>query len=270
MKKTFRIAIACLFITNFFNANSQIVTDEIRLINGKSIKGIIIEQKPGEYIKIIESIGKDTLLLKIDEIDVMKKNYETLNSQRPSNQQSDSLPASLLYRKKFNFYVYGGDFRSVMTKPFYRQSNNIGFMVQRVLNKRWAVSLGIESIDKGNGFKYLPIYANASYFIARSDRKYYLPKKIYKFTSDHYLSASIGYIFNSTPLSKQNSEGVTENLGSGYLMRIGYGTTNFLINHIYSHTGLQMQSNNLLDTNLNSIGKSQFNLGWYTCFGIYF
>lgn len=69
-KKTITIIILSFLVQIAWSQNEK---DEIILNSGKSIKGKIISQKPGEYIKIVRYNLTDTIIVKMEEIDEMKK-----------------------------------------------------------------------------------------------------------------------------------------------------------------------------------------------------
>ena len=71
MKKLILILMVGIILT-------QTYEDIVMLKNGSEIHGIIIEQKPNEYIKI--QSGKNIFVYQMDEIELIKKllNYHTL------------------------------------------------------------------------------------------------------------------------------------------------------------------------------------------------
>ena len=65
---------------------TQTYEDVVILKNGSEIHGIIIEQKPNEYIKI--QSGQNVFVFQMDEIEVMKK--EIISNEDFSNDKSES------------------------------------------------------------------------------------------------------------------------------------------------------------------------------------
>ncbi|MBK7698673.1 MAG: hypothetical protein IPJ39_08075 [Saprospiraceae bacterium] len=76
IKKTNYIIILLFLAQIVYSQNEK---DEIILNSGKSIKGKIIAQKPGEYIKVVQFFVTDTIIIKMEDIDEMKKLINKLN-----------------------------------------------------------------------------------------------------------------------------------------------------------------------------------------------
>jgi len=112
IKKTSTI-VFLIFLAQLAWAQNE--KDEIILNSGKSIKGKIIAQKPGEYIKIVRFNLTDTIIVKMDDINELKKieqnvepNIELIDPRIDLyNIQNDSIPSKLMTKHHLRFYALG-------------------------------------------------------------------------------------------------------------------------------------------------------------------
>ncbi|MBK9580612.1 MAG: hypothetical protein IPO48_01325 [Saprospiraceae bacterium] len=112
IKKTNYIIILLFLAQIVYSQNEK---DEIILNSGKSIKGKIIAQKPGEYIKVVQFFVTDTIIIKMEDIDEMKKidqqvepNFEILvPTNKLLNSQNDSISLKLMPKHYLSFYALG-------------------------------------------------------------------------------------------------------------------------------------------------------------------
>ena len=92
---------------------TQTYEDVVILKNGSEIHGIIIEQKPNEYIKI--QSGQNVFVFQMDEIEVMKKeivsNEDFSNDKSESNifDKNHSIGIGFLTNKNYNVFQYTYD-----------------------------------------------------------------------------------------------------------------------------------------------------------------
>ena len=94
---------------------TQTYEDLVILKNGSEIHGIIIEQKPNEYIKI--QSGQNVFVFQMDEIEVMKKeiisNEDVSNNKSESNifDKNHSIGIGIGTNKSFNILQYTYDLK---------------------------------------------------------------------------------------------------------------------------------------------------------------
>ena len=96
---------------------SQEYEDVVVLKNGTTIHGIIIEQSPGNYIKI--QSGKNIFVYEMSEIDVIKKEPTINNGKKTIKDKTWSLQAGFGTRRNFNLLELSKDFKISNNTSFY-------------------------------------------------------------------------------------------------------------------------------------------------------
>lgn len=158
------ILIFCGLSNNQLSA--QAAQDIVYLTSGLWHQGIVIEQKPGEYIRLLRLPERDTLQFSMDAIDRIVKIVAPTNSSLPENAVK---PVSLFNQNRYvamlNFYIGGGKY----------SLGGIGMSVGRSFNDRWQAGIGIQYIQQTNSNIFpnqqiIPITADFKFNI-RSRRK---------------------------------------------------------------------------------------------------
>jgi hypothetical protein len=85
----------------------QTYEDVVILKNGSEIHGIIIEQKPNDYIKI--QSGKNTFVYRFDEIEIMKK--QIIGDNTDISEKNHSIGFGFLTNKTYNLLQYTYDIK---------------------------------------------------------------------------------------------------------------------------------------------------------------
>lgn len=86
MKKIFLINILALFISANIFCQTTRDQDLITLNNGYQYLGYIIEQVPGNHIKLYRPAKNDTIIIKIEEIEIMNKiTVQTISNKKTLN-----------------------------------------------------------------------------------------------------------------------------------------------------------------------------------------
>jgi len=101
------------------NLFSQDYEDVVVLKDGTTVYGVIVEQSPGNYIKI--KSGRNIFVYQMDEIDVIKKEITDNSSNRLTGESIDknktwSIGGGFVTNKNFNIIQITKDFK--LTKNF--------------------------------------------------------------------------------------------------------------------------------------------------------
>lgn len=94
--------------------------DIITLKDGTVFKGVVIEQKPGKHIKLIQVPSLDTVLIELKNIDLLSKN-KNFNTESPEDtvyESSLDIPKLKMFNVNdfhmgLNYMMGGGDFSEI-------------------------------------------------------------------------------------------------------------------------------------------------------------
>lgn len=149
--------------------SAQAAQDIVYLTSGLSHQGIVIEQKPGEYIRLLRLPERDTLQFSMDAIDRIVKIVAPTNSSLPENVAKPAEPVSQFNQNRYvamlNFYIGGGKY----------SLGGIGMSVGRSFNDRWQAGIGIQYIQQTNSNIFpnqqiIPITADFKFKISESPK----------------------------------------------------------------------------------------------------
>ncbi len=162
MRCSIILSLFCVFLFEK-NTYSQITAqDAVFLNNQLSYNGIVVEQKPGEYIRLLRLPEHDTLQFSMDSIDRIVKIFDT----KPA---AENPPATTEPLKKFNqnkhqvmvhAYAGGGDY----------SLGGFGISVNRNFSDRWQLGLGAHYIGQNGSYnatypeqQIVPVTVDARY-----------------------------------------------------------------------------------------------------------
>ncbi len=118
--------------------NAQAAQDIVLLNNGQHHQGIVIEQKPGEYIRLLRLPERDTLQFGLDAIDRIIK----IVPPDTSNPVSATAPERRFNQNKYiaflHTYMGGGKYAL----------GGVGMSVSRSFGDRWHAGLGLHYIGQ--------------------------------------------------------------------------------------------------------------------------
>ena len=149
--------------------SAQAAQDIVYLTSGLSHQGIVIEQKPGEYIRLLRLPERDTLQFSMDAIDRIVKIVAPANSTLPENTTRPTAPEKRFNTNRYvamlNCYIGGGKYSLV----------GIGMGVGRSFGDRWQAGLGVQFIHQtsSNTFpnqQISPITADFKFKISESPK----------------------------------------------------------------------------------------------------
>jgi len=149
--------------------SAQAAQDIVYLTSGLSHQGIVIEQKPGEYIRLLRLPERDTLQFSMEAIDRIVKIVAPENSLLPENTARPTAPEKRFntnqYVAMLNGYIGGGKYALV----------GIGMSVGRSFGDRWQAGLGVQFIHQtsSNTFpnqQIIPITADFKFKISESPK----------------------------------------------------------------------------------------------------
>jgi len=148
---------------------AQTAQDIVYLTSGLSHQGIVIEQKPGEYIRLLRLPGRDTLQFSMDAIDRIVKIIAPAGSPLQESAANPIEPANRFNQNRYvamlNFYIGGGKYSLV----------GIGMGVGRSFGDRWQAGLGVQFIHQTNSNTFpnqqiIPITADFKFKISESPK----------------------------------------------------------------------------------------------------
>jgi hypothetical protein len=150
---------------------AQIAQDAVYLNNQMSYQGIVIEQKPGEYIRLLRLPERDTLQFEMDDIDRIVKLMAPAQLTavgEPDN--TSALPAKP--ERKFNQNPYVAMLHSSIGGGKYALLG-LGISVARSFEDRMQAGLGIQFIGQtsDNTFpnqRILPVTADFRFKVSES------------------------------------------------------------------------------------------------------
>ena len=113
-------ALVLIFLFSFSLNSQSEGEDVITLKNGNVYQGVVVEQKPGKHIKLLQVPSLDTVLIELKSIDLLSKDIE-LNNEQPLDTIYEStldIPKLKMfnvndYHMGLNYTMGGGDFSQV-------------------------------------------------------------------------------------------------------------------------------------------------------------
>lgn len=222
----FLIFIICFM--HLCTSNAQNNQDEIILNSGKSIKGKIIAQKPGEYIKIVRYNLTDTMIINMDDINELKKidqkaepNIELIDP-RIDLGDMDIEPKKKFNNRKTQMMIHVL-LSSMSSNSFSKEQFEpaLGFSINRRISDVLYLGGGVGIL--GNDIIFIPVTFDVKYKL----------EEMSKGRINYLVSSSIGYSFSKDPATslKNSDNSLRYNPGDGPLFKAGLGVKfNFLKN----------------------------------------
>ncbi len=146
---------------------AQAAQDLVYLSNKQAHRGIVIEQKPGEYIRLLRLPESDTLQFSMEEIDRIVKILPSTNAVDAKNTDVSPEPEKRYNQNKYmamlHFYAGGGKYAL----------SGLGMGIGRSFNDRWHAGLGLSYIAQtsSNTFpnqQIVPLTADFKFKISES------------------------------------------------------------------------------------------------------
>ncbi len=210
--------IILVFLAQILTAQNE--KDEVILNSGKTIKGKIIAQKPGEYIKIVRDNLTDTILIKIEDIDEMKKiDQKAEPIIELIDPRIDLFDMEVEPKKKFNTrtqIMFNVLLSTLSSNSFLKEENGagIGFSFIKKMSEVLYLGGGV-SIFGGNDITFIPVTFDVKYKL----------EEMSKGRISYIVTSSIGYGFNNdsdTRIRNRNNS-FLYNPGDGLFFKGGFG-----------------------------------------------
>lgn len=159
-----KASLMLLFLVAVFSSASAqtnpTATDKVHLKSGQAYEGIIVEQKPGESVRLWRTAEADTLLFIMDSIDRITKIVPTTGTAGASTGVATTLPARRFNANPLSVALQvsngGGDYSVI----------GFGAIIQKHFpdERAWAgVGLHYLGAQNGNGVNTMPIVYHSSY-----------------------------------------------------------------------------------------------------------
>lgn len=269
--KNIKLTIFLLFIVG--GAFAQQEQDEVILNTGDKIKGKIIAQKPGEYVKIVRYNITDTIIVKMEDIQLMQKISVPNEKPAPSVEPYivDTKPLEV---KSFNSRKYTLQFASLLgtgsgdfTEDFYFIELGLGVNrnVTSLLQMGIQFSLMVFESSNFSDFSYLPVTTLSGRYkfeqVAKNRVAYTVFGSVASLNSEKFKGT-----FKSL-IDKNEYQG-----GGGISLKTGLGIqVNFLKNTgIMLDLGYMYQNVSLVSTKTEVPNSRGNRNGFFTQFSIFF
>ncbi|MEM7575557.1 MAG: hypothetical protein AAF433_21815 [Bacteroidota bacterium] len=244
--------ISCFLLALSMSLNAQEAgQDIVHLKNGQSYQGIIIEQKPGQYLRMLVLPDQDTTQLAYADIDRIAREVIVPSEpvQAVSQDSSSSIISPAYFTNKqwiqIHSYLGAGDY----------SLGGLGVTISHALNQRWLLGAGVHYISQTNerpfrNQQFVALSADVKWrFSSSSDNRlatylvfnggYHLPfdrtftvepfAEEVRVTNTWYFNPSLGFRFN-----------VFRNMG--LMFDIGYQLT--LADYVSESTGESLTDRN--------------------------
>lgn len=210
--------IILVFLAQILTAQNE--KDEVILNSGKTIKGKIIAQKPGEYIKIVRENLTDTILIKIEDIDEMKKIDEKAEPIiELIDPRIDLFDMEVEPKKEFNTrktqMMFNVLLATMSGNNFLKEEigGGIGFSLNRKMSDDLYLGGGVSIIL--NGIAFIPVTFDVKYKL----------EEMSKGRISYIVTSSIGYSFNKDEdvVKTNRDNSFLYNPGDGLFFKGGLG-----------------------------------------------
>ncbi len=157
------------FLVSNFKLQAQAVQDVVYLTNQQFHQGIVIEQKPGEYIRLLRLPERDTLQFGMEEIDRIVKIVPPAAMATPANTDKSPEPERRFNRNKnimmLHGHIGGGKF------PF----AGLGFSIGHNFHDRWQIGMSVHYLYQTSFRTFpthmiLPLTVEARYKFSQSPK----------------------------------------------------------------------------------------------------